>query len=68
MKFLDPIDLQKTPLYGTVRRIDDLGRVVIPKELRNTLDMSEGDALEIFATTAGQIVMQKYAPVMRKES
>ena len=45
---------------GIVRRIDDLGRVVIPKELRRNMGIIEGDPLEIFTTAEGQIVLQKY--------
>lgn len=46
---------------GIVRRIDDLGRVVIPKELRRTLRIKEGDPLEFFVTGDG-IVLRKYTP------
>ena len=45
---------------GIVRRIDDLGRVVIPKELRRMMRINEGDPLEIFTTNEGQIIFQKY--------
>ena len=45
---------------GIVRRIDDLGRVVIPKELRRSVRIDEGDPLEIFTTNEGQIILQKY--------
>mgnify|MGYP003293827759 CR=1 FL=1 len=45
---------------GIVRRIDDLGRVVIPKELRRALEIAEGDPLEIFTTTEKQVILQKY--------
>lgn len=48
---------------GIVRRIDDLGRVVIPKELRKTLRIKEGDPLEIF-TDKEYLVMQKYSPIL----
>jgi len=61
----EPINLKETETFGAVRRIDDLGRVVLPKDLRMILGMSEGDALEIFATRSGQIVMQKYEPMIR---
>lgn len=47
---------------GIVRRIDDLGRVVIPKELRRTLGIMEGDPLEIFVADGDQIVLRKYNP------
>ena len=45
---------------GIVRRIDDLGRVVIPKEMRKMLKIEDYDALEIFTTDSGQVVLQKY--------
>lgn len=46
---------------GIVRRIDDLGRIVIPKEIRRTLGIENGDALEVFVN-GSQIVFQKYEP------
>lgn len=46
---------------GIVRRVDDLGRIVIPKELRRTLGVKEGDTMEIFTDGKG-VVLQKYAP------
>ena len=48
---------------GIVRRIDDLGRVVIPKEIRRTLRIREGDPLEIYTEKAGGVVFRKYSPV-----
>ena len=48
---------------GIVRRIDDLGRVVIPKEIRRTLRIREGDPLEIFTNTDGGVIFRKYSPV-----
>ena len=48
---------------GVVRRIDDLGRVVIPKEIRKTLRIKEGDPLEIFADREGQVILKKYSPI-----
>lgn len=48
---------------GIVRRIDDLGRIVIPKEIRRTLRIREGDPLEIFTDVDGQIVLKKYSPI-----
>ena len=48
---------------GIVRRIDDLGRVVIPKEIRRTLRIREGDPLEIFTDTDGVVIFKKYSPV-----
>ncbi|MCI8308067.1 MAG: stage V sporulation protein T [Lachnospiraceae bacterium] len=48
---------------GIVRRIDDLGRVVIPKEIRRTLRIREGDPLEIFTDREGEIILQKYSPI-----
>lgn len=48
---------------GIVRRIDDLGRVVIPKEIRRTLRIREGDPLEIFVDREGEIILKKYSPI-----
>ena len=48
---------------GIVRRIDDLGRIVIPKEIRRTLRIREGDPLEIFTDREGKIILKKYSPV-----
>ncbi|MFR0823235.1 MAG: stage V sporulation protein T [Clostridia bacterium] len=48
---------------GVVRRIDDLGRIVIPKEIRKTLRIKEGDPLEIFTDREGQIILKKYSPI-----
>ena len=48
---------------GIVRRIDDLGRVVIPKEIRRTLRIREGDPLEIFTDSDGEIISKKYSPI-----
>ena len=49
---------------GIVRRIDDLGRVVIPKEIRRTLRIREGDALEIYTSASGEVIFKKYSPVV----
>ena len=46
---------------GIVRKVDELGRIVIPKELRRTLDINEKDALEIY-TEDEQIILKKYEP------
>ncbi len=48
---------------GIVRRIDDLGRVVIPKEIRRTMRIREGDPLEIYTESGGEIVFKKYSPM-----
>ena len=48
---------------GIVRRIDDLGRVVIPKEIRKTLRIKEGDPLEIFTDKEGEVILKKYSPI-----
>ena len=48
---------------GVVRRIDDLGRIVIPKELRRTMRIKEGDSLEIFIDGNERVVLKKYSPV-----
>ncbi len=50
---------------GIVRRIDDLGRVVVPKEIRRTLRIREGDPLEIFTDKEGEIILKKYSPIRR---
>ncbi|MCD8371057.1 MAG: stage V sporulation protein T [Clostridiales bacterium] len=49
---------------GIVRRIDDLGRVVIPKEIRKTLRLREGTPLEIFTDREGEIILKKYSPMV----
>ncbi len=46
---------------GIVRRIDDLGRIVIPKEIRRTLRIREGDALEIYTESSGEVIFKKYS-------
>ncbi|WP_322199813.1 stage V sporulation T C-terminal domain-containing protein [Acutalibacter intestini] len=48
---------------GIVRRIDDLGRVVIPKEIRRTLKIREGMPMEIFTDVSGGVILKKYSPV-----
>jgi AbrB family transcriptional regulator (stage V sporulation protein T) len=48
---------------GIVRRIDDLGRVVIPKEIRRVLRLREGDPLEIFTEKDGEVIFKKYSPM-----
>ncbi len=48
---------------GIVRRIDDLGRVVVPKEIRRTLRIREGDPMEIFTNHDGEIILKKYSPI-----
>ena len=48
---------------GIVRRIDDLGRIVIPKEVRRVLRIKEGDPLEIFTTREGEIVLKTFKPL-----
>jgi AbrB family transcriptional regulator (stage V sporulation protein T) len=48
---------------GIVRRIDDLGRIVIPKEIRRTLRIRESDPLEIFTDREGEIILKKYSPI-----
>ena len=47
---------------GIVRRIDDLGRVVIPKEIRRTLRIREGDPLEIFVDREGEVILKSIHP------
>ena len=51
---------------GIVRRVDDLGRVVIPKEIRRTCNIREGDPLEIFLQD-GAVVFEKYNPTYRDD-
>ena len=62
-----PINSEKEFLYmkatEKVRRIDDLGRVVIPKEIRRTFRIREGEPLEIFIAGAGEIMFKKYSPI-----
>ena len=48
---------------GIVRRVDDLGRIVIPKEIRRTLKIREGDPLEIYTENDGGVVFRKYSPM-----
>ncbi|MFZ5974583.1 MAG: stage V sporulation protein T [Bacillota bacterium] len=48
---------------GIVRRIDELGRVVIPKEIRRTMRIREGDPLEIFTDRDGEVILKKYSPI-----
>ncbi|MFI3170757.1 MAG: stage V sporulation T C-terminal domain-containing protein [Eubacteriales bacterium] len=48
---------------GIVRRIDNLGRIVIPKEIRRTLRIKEGEALEIFTDREGEVILKKYSPI-----
>ena len=48
---------------GIVRRIDDLGRVVIPKEIRRTMRIKEGDPLEIYTDREGEVIFKKYSPI-----
>ena len=48
---------------GIVRSIDDLGRIVIPKEIRRTLRIRESDPLEIFTDREGEIILKKYSPI-----
>ena len=48
---------------GIVRRIDDLGRVVIPKEIRRRLKIREGDPLEVYTENEGEVILRKYSPM-----
>ena len=52
---------------GIVRRIDDLGRIVIPKEIRKNLNIKEGDPLELYTTEDGEVVFKKYALAEEKD-
>ena len=53
---------------GIVRRIDDLGRVVIPKEIRRTMRIKEGDPLEIYTDRDGEVIFKKYSPIGEMQS
>ena len=48
---------------GIVRRIDSLGRIVIPKEIRRTMNIKDYDALEMFTEKEGRIILKKYSPI-----
>ena len=54
---------KKLKATGVVRRIDDVGRIVIPKEIRKTLRIKEGDPLEIFTDKEGEVILKKYSPI-----
>lgn len=62
-----PLNSEKEFLYmkatGIVRRIDDLGRIVIPKEIRRSFRIHEGDPLEIFTDAEGEVIFKKYSPI-----
>lgn len=47
---------------GIIRRIDDLGRIVIPKEIRRVNDIVEGDPMEIYTDEDGKVILKKYIP------
>jgi AbrB family transcriptional regulator (stage V sporulation protein T) len=53
----------KMKATGIVRRIDDLGRVVVPKEIRRVLRIREGDPLEIYTGNSGEVILKKYSPI-----
>lgn len=56
-------DVLNMKATGIVRRIDDLGRVVIPKEIRRTMRIREGDPLEIYTDREGEVIFKKYSPI-----
>jgi len=56
-------NLKHMKATGIVRRIDDLGRVVIPKEIRRTMRIREGDPLEIYTDNDGEVIFKKYSPL-----
>ena len=58
--FIRRMNLKAT---GIVRRIDDLGRIVIPKEIRRSFRIKEGDPLEIFTDAEGEVIFKKYSPI-----
>lgn len=62
LKFVES-EATRMKATGIVRRIDDLGRIVIPKEIRRTLRIREGDPLEIFTDREGEIILKKYSPI-----
>lgn len=59
---------KKMKATGIVRRIDDLGRVVIPKEIRRTMRIREGDPLEIYTSNDGEVIFKKYSPIIEISS
>jgi AbrB family transcriptional regulator (stage V sporulation protein T) len=63
LKSSGKVGQQDMKATGIVRRIDDLGRVVIPKEIRRTLRIREGDPLEIFVDRDGEVILKKYSPI-----
>ena len=52
---------------GIIRRIDDLGRIVIPKEIRRTLRIREGDPMELYTNNQGEVIFKKYSPIAGTE-
>ncbi|MGG6546735.1 UNVERIFIED_CONTAM: AbrB/MazE/SpoVT family DNA-binding domain-containing protein, partial [Prevotella sp. 15_C9] len=48
---------------GIVRRIDELGRIVVPKEIRKNLRIREGDPMEIYTAADGEVVLKKFSPM-----
>jgi AbrB family transcriptional regulator (stage V sporulation protein T) len=62
-KFDYESEVNRMKATGIVRRIDDLGRVVIPKEIRRTMRIREGDPLEIFTDREGEVILKKYSPI-----
>lgn len=48
---------------GIIRRVDGLGRIVIPKEIRTTMKLREGDPLELFTGAEGELILRKYSPM-----
>ena len=63
MHFKDRKELKIMRATGIVRRIDDLGRVVIPKEIRRTMRIRESEPLEIYTGKEGEIILKKYSPI-----
>lgn len=52
---------------GIVRKIDELGRIVIPKEIRKTMKIKEGEALEIYVESTGEVILKKYDPMSEQK-
>ena len=57
------MEVNKLKAIGIVRRIDDLGRIVIPKEIRKTMGIKKGDPLAIYTDDDGVIILKKYSPI-----
>lgn len=54
-------------VLGIIRRMDDFGRIVIPREIRKRFKLEEGDAIEFFTDKNGKIILKKYNPNEKEE-